>query len=333
MITGLMLATTYLIEISAENIQGDSDRSDALMAKTRPQVPDAPIVSSVLESEIGSESITVRWQAPSDNGGLITEYMIEWVIDNSDMPSSDARVPSSSRSFDIDSLVSGTTYRIAIRAMNDGGLSNPSSEVLVRTLGVPGVPQNLGVTVTTSDTISVSWNPPSYTGGVLVLITGYEISWTLDSEGNENVTRTFVAVADDPTSNLYIIGSDSALGRLMPGTTYYISVAAMNDIGTGSPSELVSSRTVAIRPSAPQNLSVILNSVTSESFTVNWDEPKSNGGASITEYIISWTDQGTSAFANEDMNGNQRVTAPTTMYTIENLQEGETYSIDGCCRE
>jgi hypothetical protein len=103
-------------------------------------------------------------------------------------------------------------------------------------------------------------------------ITNYEYS--TDSSGTTWTVR-------DPSSNL----SPLVITGLTNGVTYPIRLRAVNAVGSGTASTVVSGVTTTPRtvPSVPQN--VIVTSVNKQA-VITWSAPASTGGSAITGYRI-----------------------------------------------
>src|SRR5207249_3856237 len=67
-----------------------------------------------------------------------------------------------------------------------------------------------------------------------------------------------------------------------PGVTYFYKVAAINSVGL-SPKSNEASATPPTIPSAPQNLQATAGT---NSVSLSWQAPSSNGGSAITGYKV-----------------------------------------------
>lgn len=82
---------------------------------------------------------------------------------------------------------------------------------------VPGPPQNVRVSGTSSRSISVAWDPPVFPNGVLL---EYVVTWRSVDLGNLVTITT-------PATNYTFSG-------LLPCTTYTFSISATTSKGSGS---------------------------------------------------------------------------------------------------
>ena len=301
---GTMSGTTYTIAVSAVNAEGEgslsAERSTRTLTNKPPGKPGGLEVPNPERTRL-----TVMWDAPAeaDDISMITGYEVYWRIDNLNVPSSMERVASLPRSYTIMGLESSMSYRIEVAAINLAGTGERSgSDVFVTTsVTAPNAPIGLRITAgsTTTKRITVSWSTPDDDGGAAIL--DYEISWSIEDEAVSSST-----VSRSVTS--YQIGS-SPEQELEAGTLYQIEVSARNIIGQGTPSQSVTERTVADRPSAPGEITA--TEVTSNSITVSWVVPAEDGGAPITSYRVSW------GFGSDSTGeGEADVIPPTTKLVI-----------------
>jgi hypothetical protein len=140
---------------------------------------------------------------------------------------------------------------------------------------VPQAPQApSGVTVTPSDsTLNLSWVAPDDGGSPIM---GYTATAT-SSSGEGFVPRNTTGTCTTTATTCTIEG-------LTNGTRYNITVTARNAIGESTPSRAISG-TPARVPDAPTSVTARL--ATSDSITVSWTAPASNGGSPITRYEVT----------------------------------------------
>ena len=138
---------------------------------------------------------------------------------------------------------------------------------------VPGAPTG-ATAVAGNASATVSWTAPADDGGAA--ITNYTVTSTPDGK-----TCTKAA----PPLNCTVTG-------LTNGTTYTFTVRAQNSSGQG-PASAASNAVVPVAPpavpGAPLNP---LATAGNGSATVTWAAPTSNGGAPITQYVVTSTPDG-----------------------------------------
>uniref|UniRef100_A0A8C5DMY4 Titin n=1 Tax=Gouania willdenowi TaxID=441366 RepID=A0A8C5DMY4_GOUWI len=148
-----------------------------------------------------------------------------------------------------------------------------SKAVLCKVLDRPGPPNGpLEVSGLSAEKCTLSWEPPLESGGAEVLYYIVEkcetsrVSWTL--------------VYDD------MMATTCKITKLLKGNEYLFRVKAVNKYGQGE--TLESEPTKAIDPftipSPPMDVEV--SSATSETMTVCWKRPASDGGSRISGYIV-----------------------------------------------
>jgi hypothetical protein len=196
--SGLTLGATYSVSVVAMN--GAAASTALAGSLTLSTVPSPPATLSAVG---GAGSITVNWTAPS---GSVTGYQATL------NPGNIVRnLGSSSLSTVFTGLAAGTTYTVAVVAINAQGSSSPAN-VTATTTAVPGIVVPLTLTVTSDTTLTVAWS----TG------TGVATSYTVTAQPG-NWSRVVLAPAITTT-----------LSGLTPGTTYTVSVVATNAVGSST---------------------------------------------------------------------------------------------------
>jgi len=145
---------------------------------------------------------------------------------------------------------------------------------------------------------SLAWTVPADGGSA---ITGYQLLRG-SAPGAETSYQTLPATATSFT--------DTAVTA---GTTYYYSVAAVNAVGTGTPSNEASAVATSV-PGAP----TLSATTQSAQVALSWSTPAS-GGTPITGYAIS---RGTASGAETPL---QTLPASTTSYQDSAVTPGTTY--------
>ena len=276
--TGLTIGTTYYYQVTARNSVGLGATSDAVSATVIANLPGAP--HSLSAASGGRTSINLSWDAPdSDGGSSITGYGIETSADASDWSSLTGDTGSTDTSYVHDGLAASTTvhYRVsAISAAGDGPASATASAT-TDPLTVPGAPH-----ITSADAeldglyILVPLTIPEDNGGTKV--TGYRI------EGSEGTGElSWVVIADNYRGFVY------PHEGISPGATWHHRISAINSVGVGAPSNVVTVTMPSIAPGPPQNLTATAGAA---SVDLSWEAPASDGGADVTGYSVeASTDQ------------------------------------------
>ena len=199
-------------------------------------VPTPP--QNLTATPVSSSQINLSWIAPANEGGFpLSGYEIERSDDGGSTWSTIvSNTYSTATTFSDTGLVHSTTHTYRVSAINYVGTSQPSNAASATTFNVvPSPPTNLTAIPNTLQ-IGLSWNAPSDNGGTPV--TGYMIERSTD---NGSTWSTLVA----DTGNTKTTYSDT---NVLPLTTYTYRVSAINDIGTGNPSNTASATPLSVAP-------------------------------------------------------------------------------------
>lgn len=136
----------------------------------------------------------------------------------------------------------------------------------------PSAPE---VSDVTTSSATVAWSAPASDGGAAV--TGYVVS-------------VFRAGAVEPVRTVRLGATLSqTIGGLEAGTDFEVTVAAVNRVGDGVPSERTAFTTVALTsPAVPTDVSVTVTGETSAA--VRWAAPETDGGSAVTGYVVTVLD-------------------------------------------
>ena len=127
------------------------------------------------------------------------------------------------------------------------------------------------------------------------------------ASASSNPGITYISAGTAP--NRYIEAVD--LRDLQPGTTYTITVWAVDHGQRFTNSLNVTTRTRVTAPAAPTGVTVV---AATTSVTINWTPPSSDGGASITGYTATASP------------GGQSCSSAGTTCTVSSLNPGSTYT-------
>ena len=271
---GLTNGTGYKFRIRAVNSAGESTESRTAYA-TPATIPSAP---QNLNATAGDGEVSLYWDAPNSNGGLIiTDYEYSYREGSSgDFGSW------TSAGIDLSETVTGLTndtlYEFRVRAVNSVGAAGSESDIATGTpqlplISTPGAPQNLQATAGDGQ-VTLSWDTPSSDGGGA--ITGYEYRRDTNDDGS---WRSWASTDNGSSTSVPLTG-------LTNGTVYAFKVRAVNSSGSGPESSKVtvtpqSSTTV---PGAPTNLRASTHSTIVGAVYLSWDAPSDDGGTAITGY-------------------------------------------------
>ena len=316
-ITGLAPVTLYNITVAARNRVGLGAVED-LSTRTTAAAPEAPVLTI---GDVGLFSIEVMWTVPTSNGATITAFNVYHSVgENVDLtgvtiPISISFTAGGATSYMLDDLRSGTTYTVAVSAVNAIDESSLSVAQLTMTITdtAPGAPIVTGPPVPGETRIAITWNAPEGADDIS-MITGYRIYWR--TTNNLNAPSSSERVASSPTSY--------TIENLKPDTTYYIWVAAINDVGPGDLSALRISRTDTAAPEAPQSL-VVIGNPASNSIEVGWEAPLVDNGEEVTAYRVYYKVEGSVAASTQS--GGDISSLSTLSHRIMGLAPGTFYQI------
>lgn len=299
-ITGLESGLDYTFTVKAINAVGKSAGTNAYaLVALAPSAPSAPIMN--LDTET---SLSVIWSAPASNGGSpITSYVVAYST-NSDM-SGATEVSTTEKSMILNGLTAGTVYYVAVKAKNIAGGSSYSA-VSSHTPGVaPDAVSMVWVGLDGVNGATVTWDAPADNGRA---ITGYRVEYSIDS--------TF-------STNVYVIdvtSTTASIAGLTSGSTYYVRVTAINELGTSAHS----GSTSIVMPTAPDAPSLVEVTTTSNtSVSLSWSKPLQNGNSEITGYEVTVTDDTNTPSVPAS---NAVVTVTGTTATVTGLNEGSAYT-------
>ena len=306
--TGLTPGTQWFYRVSAINSEGPGAASNVddatTAAATRPSAP-----RNLTATADGRTTINLRWTAPADNGGsAITGYELQF---------SENKTPRvwiqlgggniTGMSYAHTGRSAGTRYHYRLRASNNRGSSDWTSEMSARTAAAmgPGRPTGLTATADGQTKIKLSWTAPTNDGGAA--ITGYRI----------DIQRStwVILVANTGTTD-----TEYTHTGLKPSTTHSYAVRAINSVRASGVSNVATATTVAAptltAPAAPTGLTATADGP--ETISLFWNAPTDNGGAAITGYQIEVSPNGTDSW--DDLEANTGSIA--TGYTHTGLDAG-----------
>jgi len=305
--TGLDPASTRHYRVYAINVAGMSEEpSNVAGATTDAIVPDAP--TNLVAEANGTSQIDLSWRAPDYDGGAdITGYRVEessdggrvWttLVDNTG---------NTATAYSHTGLNPATTHHYRVSAINRVGAGEPSNTAEATTdATVPDSPTRLTATADGTDRIDLAWTAPGFNGGAQ--ITGYRI------EVSENAGSNWTDLVADTRSD----ETEYSHTGLDPASTRHYRVSAINEIGTGEPSNVANATTDATVPDPPTNLVATASSPTQ--IDLVWAAPEYDGGAPVEGYRVevsedggTWSDLASSTGSN------------ATAYSHTGLQPGST---------
>ena len=236
-VTGLTNGQSYTFRVRAVNSAGASAASGSRTATPTTTAPEAP---ESLSFTPGDQQVTLRWRAPTNDGGEpITHYEYE-----QDGSGTWISTGGTATSHTVTGLNNGQTYMFRVRAVNalgSGAVVTRDATPSPSTGGgggggggggprqtVPDAPMNL-VAEATDAAVTLTWDAPEDDDGSA--ITDYE--YRIDGRGS------WISIGSTQTTH--------TVTGLVNGTAYVFEVRAVNRIG-GS----FASNRVEATPEAPE---------------------------------------------------------------------------------
>ncbi|XP_041482004.1 Down syndrome cell adhesion molecule-like protein 1 homolog isoform X2 [Lytechinus variegatus] len=305
----------YQVRVVAKNAVGQTPSTMVVVMTPSVTGPSAP--RNVRVTSYNGTSISLVWEVPADRNGPIEIYMVEYHITGT-MDFMIKEIPGGGQAT-ITAMVSDlrplTSYQLRVSgATLHKGLRQPGnySDYLEQTTGTAapdGAPSNLTLEVSSSTSITASWEPiPALNQNGA--ITGYMVLYRLSESLEDFVMSEAIGAA---TSYL--------LTGLSPWTTYEVKVQGVNGDGVGPSSDSVVAKTLADAPTdVPQNVS--LSTVNKTSISVTWEPvPESGRNGLIDGYTVFYRAAGVSGFSESHL-------APTeTSLIITDLDVAQEYQV------
>ncbi|XP_023182076.1 titin-like isoform X1 [Xiphophorus maculatus] len=186
-----------------------------------------------------------------------------------------------------------------------------SAEIFVNIFERPGPPSDLSVEEVSADFVSLTWQPPLYTGGS-------EIS-------NYIVEKRDIGSSVWQSVSATVARSSIKVSRLTQGTEYQFRVAAENRYGK---SQYLETETVIAQypfrpPGPPTNIHVVQAS--KSVMIIAWGKPDSDGGSPIIGYHVESKDQSSILWTKVN-----RSPVIENQYKVTNVEEGLIYEFRIC---
>ena len=221
-ITDLVNGTPYEVRVRARNVHGSAFWSTSVTGTPAPQAPDEPAAPRLTSS---GTTMTVEWDAPSENGETITDYDIGYSSDNGATWTVLSDGVSANTTATIASLSNAVTYLVRVRARNSVG-PGAWSTASTHTIGRPSAPAAPALT-TGNTQLTVAWNAASGNGSN---ITDYDVTYCGESTPkNCDFAANWFSLPDTAPSTAL----SAVISGLANGETYRVRVRAENAAGTG----------------------------------------------------------------------------------------------------
>lgn len=271
--------TTYQVRVLCEGpggMSGPSDTSTITSEAVAPNAPKTPYYSNLP----GPYAAVLQWEKPHYQGGApVTEYELELegiLNDGVEKKKQKTIVYHGKEPYCVvKDLLPGESYTTHVRAVNRIGAGEWSDEFNFRAGSAPpSKPLAPEIQVRSPTNLLVKWQEPQCNGAAIV-------DYKLESSSQQE---------EDAFSIVYHGTETSAdLKDLLPFTTYFFRLHAVNAAGRSPNSQTVCQKTPAAVPGTPTLLPDQF-AITSNSAHIYWSEPENNGDA-IINYVLECGDR------------------------------------------
>ena len=263
----------------------------------------APGVPTIATVTAGDAKATVT-VAAATTGGTPASYT---VTASPAVTGGTCTVTGESGSCDVTGLTNGTAYTFRVAAVNAAGTGMYSVvSAAVTPFTTPDAPTAVAGVVGNTQVV-VSWTAPADNGGSAII--QYQVSYA--PQGSNDYGTWSTATATQSSSASFTVTG------LTNGTSYKFKVAATNAAGDGSYSTSSSAVSAYTTPDAPTS---VTGTAGEGEVALSWAAPASNGGNSITDYVIQYSSNN-GALWTTFSDG----TSTSTSTTITGLTNGTSY--------
>lgn len=308
-IEDISIYSTYYLSIIAINAMGASSGSNIYVSGPVSSVPGSPYN---LSASWGFNNHYLSWSAPTEDGNsAIRSYVIQRAT-NTDFTQNlfSVMLPTSElpdTSITLANPTSSNNYYLRVAAINNAGTGIYSDSVFLQRTA-PSAPINLSTSSINSGVI-LSWSAPSGNGGSA--ISGYIV--------NHSATSGFISSV---ISNIGL-SSTTTIGSLANGSARYFRISAVNAIGSGAWSSIVSSIPNQAPVTGQPPINIVATWIDPTLIGVKFDNPQNNGGSPILNYNIQIS---SSSGFNTNLTNFNTLSANTQQFFSVPIATGSTIS-------
>lgn len=254
----------------------------------------------------GNGFVELTWTSPPDNGFPVTSYKVIVWKTGQDIFTTYPNLGTTT-STTVTGLQNGVSYSFKVVASNAGGAGPDSNIVsaIPTTNPVASVPEKITdlAAIREDSKVKLTWSSPFDNGAS---ISSYKISYW---EVNTNVIKTKT-----------ITSSNAQITGLTNGIPYQFKVVAINSVGHGPDSNIVTATpSASVSASVPGQVRGLVAIPSNGAVFLSWIQPSANGSP-ITSYKLIVSETGSNIFTTYP-----NLSTDTTR-TISGLTNGKSYS-------
>ena len=254
-----------------------------------------PLAPAAPQLEAGPGTLEVSWEPPAARigGTLAACWMLRY---SGDGGRSWVTVPhhTTTPSATLEGLSPGQSYLVRVAALLGGltGFWSPTTEATPtgpvedahepdtpEAPEAPGHPEDLALTPGPGS-VTVSWEPPSDTGGAPLL--GYAVEY-----GTDGIVYHRWTQPDSLTTDTTV-----TIGGLTGDQEHHVRVGAVGCAGVSLWTPAAKATPTVVPPTAPGAPDTPTITPGAGELTVTWTAPEDDGGAPITGYLIEYSTDG-----------------------------------------
>ncbi|XP_058868468.1 tenascin-X-like isoform X2 [Acipenser ruthenus] len=275
----------YTFTVTTELENGTQSMPVSTVVWTKPPPPGEIKIDSV-----ESDSVSLSWDNPDNMDGIPHSFYITY---SSSDESHQDYITAPSNSTVISELRPGREYTFTVTTeLENGTQSMPVSTAVCTNPSPPGEIKTDSVEM---DSLSLSWGSPDNMDGIPH---SFHITYSSSDRSHQD--------------SITAPSNSTVISKLRPGREYTFTVTTVLENGTQS---MPASTAVCTKPSPPGEIKI--DSVGSDSVSLNWDSPDNMDGIPHSFYITH---------SSSDESQQDSITAPSNSTVISKLRPGREYT-------
>lgn len=259
---------------------------------TTPEDPSKVAVAppTLLSADVAPTQATLRWTAPENVTGRLTNYTI--TVKSAGKPDRTSTTTDTEPSYTVIGLQEHTSYTFEVKAnaVSASGAVQASSTPASVTKTTPyapstvivAAPQNVTATAAGFDHIIAAWTAPAGTVGSLI---GYRVTLkdgtgVVDSRIVNALNTSFTGLKDNTSYTVEVAALASSPDSTKTAVSAVAKATVATPVGPGT----------VVAPNAPARLAA--TPVTYDRVTLNWTAPTGIIGGTVTGYTVTVSQTG-----------------------------------------